>query len=254
MSTRSPFSGDGWQVVCGRWQDSHPPAVDHVISDPPFDDRTSIGARSGVSRSAAARKANGSAEISRPTITSFMGIDPGDLVPGLLEVARRWVICFCAAEQLGGYQTAAGDRWIRAGAWVKTNPTPQFTGDRPATWGEGIAIMHPKGRKRWNRGGHAGLWSGPTTQAGGHRLRVHETQKPLWLMRALVEAFTDPGDLVWDPYGGSMTTGVACLQLGRRFIGHEVQERYAEVGAERLRAAAQGLTLEAARAGQLPLL
>ncbi len=248
------MKGENWEIRIGRWQDSRPEAVDHVISDPPFDDRTSVGARSGVSRSEAARRAKGEKDISRRTITSFMGIDPGLIVSELLEVSRRWVICFCAVEQLGSYQTAAGDRWVRAGAWAKTNPTPQFTGDRPATWGEGIAIMHPRGRKRWNKGGHAGLWSGPSSPAYGQSLRVHETQKPLWLMRSLVEAFTDPGELVWDPYGGSMTTGVACLQLGRRFIGHEFQPRYAEVGAERLRAAGQGLTLEAARAGQIPLL
>jgi len=247
------MTGDGWEVIAGRWQDSPPEAVDHVISDPPFDDRTNLGARSAVSRSAAARKANGSAAISRRTVESFTGIAPADIVPDLVDISRRWVICFCAVEQIGHYQAAAGARWIRGGAWAKTNPTPQFTGDRPATWGEGIAIMHRKGRKRWNRGGHAALWSGPSSHAFGQQLRVHETQKPLWLMRELVEAFTDPGDLVWDPYGGSMTTGVACLQLGRRFIGHEAQGRYAEIGIERLQAEAQGLTLRAARAGQLPL-
>lgn len=244
MSTRSPFSGDGWQVVCGRWQDSHPPAVDHVISDPPYNAGTHKGGVNG---------------FRRPGGFSFEAITPGEIVPGLLGVVRRWALCFCAAEALGEYSTAAGGAWttggqyVRSGFYLKSNPMPQFTGDRPATPGDTIAIMHGRseGQKlRWNGGGKAALWRGPSVMSG----RVHETQKPLWLMRALVEAFTDPGDLVWDPYGGSMTTGVACLQLGRRFIGHEVQERYAEVGAERLRAAAQGLTLEAARAGQLPLL
>jgi site-specific DNA-methyltransferase (adenine-specific) len=239
------WQGDGWEVREGRWQESAPERVDHVISDPPFDDRTSLGARK-----TGARKTDFGHEIVR-TVTSFMGINPHELAPSFVSIATRWVICFCAMEQLGKYQSAADDAWIRAGAWVKTNPTPQFTGDRPATWGEGIAIMHRKGRKRWNRGGHAALWKSAINTS---RERVHETQKPIGLMLAIVSDFTDPGDLVWDPYAGSGTTGVACMRLGRRFLGHEMQPHYAEIAARRLQAEGRGLTLAEADRGQLSIL
>jgi hypothetical protein len=78
-------------------------------------------------------------------------------------------------------------------------------------------------------------------------------EPPLWLMRALVEDFTDPDDLVWDPYSGSGTTGVACLLTGRRFLGHELQERYYDIACERLRAAEKGQALSDHRAGQVPM-
>ena len=180
--------GNGWKVICGRWQDSPPDEVDHVISDPPFDTRTHRGA---------------SVELRRAAGFSFDAIEPGDIAPGLLSVARRWVLCFCAAEALGGYSSAVGGAWtaggcyVRPGIFLKSNPMPQFTGDRPAMAGETIAIMHSREgeRLRWNGGGKAGLWSGPSVMSG----RVHETEKPLWLMRELIEAFTDPSDLVWDP-------------------------------------------------------
>ena len=53
----------------------------------------------------------------------------------------------------------------------------------------------------------------------------HPNEKPLALMKKLVDLFTQPGELVCDPYMGSGTTGVACLSNGRRFIGIERDPR-----------------------------
>ena len=62
---------------------------------------------------------------------------------------------------------------------------------------------------------------------------VHPTQKPV----ALFEAVLLPGmNSVCDPYMGTGTTGVACIRTGRRFIGIEIEERYCEIAANRLRA------------------
>src|SRR5690606_26050441 len=62
----------------------------------------------------------------------------------------------------------------------------------------------------------------------------HMTEKPLSLMRELVALFTSPGDLILDPYAGSLTTAVAAYQLGRRCIAIEREERWCEVGVKRL--------------------
>ena len=238
--------GDGWEMRLGMWQDSPPEGVDVVISDPPFTDHVSQNQR----RNVANHDWMPGEKVLDETDLSFGGISPADHA-AFLAAARRWVLCWCAVEQVGEYVDMAGDQWVRAAVWVKTNPTPQFSGDRPAMWGEACAIMHAAGeRKRWNGGGKAGLYRG----AYEMRDRVHETQKPLWLMLALVDDFTDPGELVWDPYAGSATTGVACLHRGRRFIGHEMQERYFDAACERLRAAERGQGLGAYRAGQEVLL
>lgn len=55
---------------------------------------------------------------------------------------------------------------------------------------------------------------------------IHPTQKPLALMEYMVRTYTNPGDLVLDNCMGSGTTGVACLNTGRRFIGMEMDEGY----------------------------
>jgi site-specific DNA-methyltransferase (adenine-specific) len=140
----------------------------------------------------------------------------------------------------------------RIGVWVKPDGMPQFTGDRPAMGYESIVFAHAAGRSTWNGGGRSSVFVHNKGQAGGGA-HEHETQKPEPLMVELVELFTDPDEVVLDPYAGSGTTGVACLRTGRRCILIEKDARYAAIARERLKAESQGLTLRAARAGQLPM-
>ena len=65
----------------------------------------------------------------------------------------------------------------------------------------------------------------------------HPTQKPLKLIERCLEASTQPGDVVLDPFAGSGSTGVAALGLGRRFLGAEVDREYAQLAVRRLREA-----------------
>ena len=201
-------------------------AVTHTIADPPYDARTHKGVRSVDSKG--------------PISTIVVGFDvmsDWQVVPELIRVSDRWVICFCAMMMLPEYERAAGKEWIRDGIWHRTNSAPQITGDRPAQGCEGLAIMHRKGRKRWNRGGHQAFWSGPIEVPD---VRIHETQKPEWLMVDLIEAFTDVDDLVFDLTAGGATTGVACLRTGRRFVGCEIRPEAHALGLARLEAVARG--------------
>lgn len=64
--------------------------------------------------------------------------------------------------------------------------------------------------------------------------RCHPTQKPSELVQMIIESFTKPGDLICDPFMGSGTTGIACINTGRRFIGMELDVGYYSVAEERL--------------------
>jgi site-specific DNA-methyltransferase (adenine-specific) len=63
---------------------------------------------------------------------------------------------------------------------------------------------------------------------------IHPTQKPVALMEYLVKTYTNPGELVLDNTMGSGTTGVACMNTGRRFIGIERDEKYFAICQERI--------------------
>ena len=76
------------------------------------------------------------------------------------------------------------------------------------------------------------LWAGP--MRGHETTFLHPTQKPVGLMRWIIEQWTEPGDLVLDPYMGSGPVAQACHELGRRYIGIELVEDYCKVAVSRL--------------------
>lgn len=63
----------------------------------------------------------------------------------------------------------------------------------------------------------------------------HPTQKPVELMSYIIQTYSNPGDLILDPFMGSWTTAVAAKKLGRRFIGSELSPEYCKIGEDRLR-------------------
>lgn len=56
--------------------------------------------------------------------------------------------------------------------------------------------------------------------------KIHPAQKPVGLLKQLIEIFTDPGDVVIDPCFGSGTTGRACMELKRNFYGFEISKEF----------------------------
>ncbi len=82
---------------------------------------------------------------------------------------------------------------------------------------------------------------------------AHPSPKPIALMRWIVTHASAPGSVVLDPFAGSGTTGVACMQLGRRFVGIERDPTYFALCVERLRAEENSTTLRAKQSGQSAL-
>ena len=76
-------------------------------------------------------------------------------------------------------------------------------------------------------------WWG-VNRASERGFHAHPTQKPVALMRWIVEKWTEPGDLVLDPYMGSGPVAQACHELGRRYIGVELVEDYCRIAVSRL--------------------
>lgn len=89
------------------------------------------------------------------------------------------------------------------------------------------------------------LWAGALRASEqGRDVRSHPTQKPVALMEWCL-AFTKDAKTIIDPFMGSGTTGVACANLGRKFIGIEIERKYFDIACERIAAAyAQGRLFE----------
>lgn len=267
--------GEGWEMHLGDCTSVMEAfgQVDHVITDPPYSEHVHTKSRAGKGRGQPLHSGSGKKGVkggAKHYRCSFsraaeFGFDSLTAETRALasacfaKLARRWSIVFSNVEMCGDWRTdleAVGLDYVRTMAWVKLASTPQFTGDRPAAGFETMTLVHPRGRKRWNGGGKQGVYTCRVAgnQPGGDGVRVHTTQKPVDLMLDLVRDFTDPHDTVLDAFAGSGTTGLACLRLGRRFVGIERDPHYFQVACDRLRAEETGTTLAASMAGQLALL
>ena len=86
------------------------------------------------------------------------------------------------------------------------------------------------------------LWNGMLKDSERGVPRVHPTQKPVQVMTWAIEQIGFPESIL-DPFMGSGTTGVACANLGRKFIGIEIDERYFNIACNRIEAAYKQLRL-----------
>jgi site-specific DNA-methyltransferase (adenine-specific)/modification methylase len=116
--------------------------------------------------------------------------------------------------------------------WHKTNPPPKLRRAGFLNSCELVVCCWNRGHT-WNFTTQKNMHNfleAPICQ-GRERLRgrfAHPTQKPVRVLRRLIELASRPGDLVLDPFMGVGSTGVAAVELGRRFLGFEVDPTYVE--------------------------
>jgi site-specific DNA-methyltransferase (adenine-specific) len=119
-------------------------------------------------------------------------------------------------------------KWIGPGGSKGLRPSYEMV----ALWaGEDFAIA--------NRG----LPDIQAFQWSSNKPNGHPAEKPLDLMEWIIDNSTKPGDTVFDPFMGSGTTGVACVNLGRNFIGCEIDPTFHAIAQRRIAAAQAQLTL-----------
>jgi site-specific DNA-methyltransferase (adenine-specific) len=87
------------------------------------------------------------------------------------------------------------------------------------------------------------VWRIPPVPKREKRHGSHPTQKPLRLIRRALVASTREGDLVFDPFCGSGTSGEGAKELGRFFVGAELEEEFCELAQRRIRATVRGSVL-----------
>jgi site-specific DNA-methyltransferase (adenine-specific) len=213
-------------------------SVDHVICDPPYEAEAHTLQRR-IKRDAGANGYGGTDQrVAAVEALDFAPITAEVRAAAAAEMARltrRWIIVFCQAEAVATWRSAmeaAGAKWRRPMVWIKPDGQPCLAGDRPGIGYESMAAAWAgPGRSTWNGGGKLGVYSFVKSGQGPNE---HPTQKPVSLMEALIRDFTDPGETICDPFAGSGTTGVACIRLGRNFIGWEKDAKYHAAAMRRL--------------------
>ena len=129
--------------------------------------------------------------------------------------------------------------------WEKPNPPPNLS-CRYFTHSTETIIWAAKNKnskhrfnyeemKRLNNGKQMkSVWTISAPKKDEKKFGKHPTQKPLELLERIILASTKEGDLVFDPFSGSSTTGVAAIKLNRLFVGCEREDEYIQLSVKRL--------------------
>jgi len=197
-------------------------SVDVVLSDPPYGDDATHDKHLGK-----VTLRNGEPAGQALGCDGITADDLLQMVKQWCDMASRWVVFSCEWKHVAKLDEAGV--LIRFGIWRKPDGAPQFTGDRPGTGWEAVAVCHRPGRKRWNGGGSHAFWDVPKASKYGH-----PTEKPEALFGAWVRDFSDQGETILDPFMGSGTSGVCAIRRGRRYIGIEQDPKWFDLACRRI--------------------
>lgn len=199
--------------------------VDLIVSDPPY----LINYRTN-------RRTNKDHDFCTP----IQNDDNPELIRDYLKECYRILrqdsafYCFTSERTAAFFEEEA----VRAGfklknsiVWVKNAWT---AGDLQAAFGfqYEVILLFNKGRAILQGKRTGDVWSVPRV-AG--KQQVHQNQKPVELIERCIEYHSKPGDIVFDGFMGSGTTAIAARNLGRRFLGYEIEPKYFELITNRMK-------------------
>lgn len=183
------------------------PRVDAVVTDPPY----------GISHSG-----NRGASWQRTQIANDSTTE-----------ARDWVAEWAGnrpAVFFGTWKTAP-IKGVRACVIWDKGPASGM-GDLSLPWKPSFELAYIAG-SGWTGSRGEGVLRGPTMITWESHGRCHPHQKPVWLAEHFIERLPS-AQTILDPFAGSGTTGVACVQLGRHFIGVEIDETHFATACRRI--------------------
>ena len=191
-------------------------SVDMILTDIPY----------GVVN----RSDNGLRNLNKEKADIF-DLDMNKMLDEFYRISSGQIIIFCGKEQFSDiYEFFANQKGTtRPIIWHKSNPSP-MNGQYVYLSGVELAVwFKPKGRKVFN----AHCKNTVFKHSNGSR-KIHPTQKNVNLFEELIADNTNENEIVFDPFMGSGTTGVACKNLNRNFIGMELDETYFNVAKDRI--------------------
>jgi len=182
------------------------PKVDAVITDPPYGIGEAAGKNASRGKLAVAKDFGNDSWDDQPISPELLALVIG---------AGKWAIVF------GGnyYPMAPSSCWL---VWDKENGDSDFA-DCELAW-----TNIPKAVRRIRY-----MWNG-MLRANKEMRGDHPTQKPIGVMKWAISHVPVPAETILDPFMGSGTTGVACADLQRKFIGIEREPKYFDIACERI--------------------
>ena len=169
------------------------------------------------------RKSNGLRNLDKGK-ADIVTFDLKELTETLCDKTGGSIYMFCGTEQVSTIRATMIEKGLstRLCIWEKTNPSPM---NGQVIWLSGIecCVYGKKKNATFNEHCKNTVFRFPTVKG-----KLHPTQKPIDLMKYLIEVSSNENDTVLDPFLGSGSTGVASVNTNRNFIGIELDKNYFE--------------------------
>lgn len=200
--------------------------VDAVITDPPYKSLDIDVVRGTTTRLVSPRNLRAGDRVGSGDWFVTVGDDRlGEFLRGCFDVLPDSGALYVFSDVKTGLRLFPALPVDNVIVWDKGKIGMGYSWRRMHEW---IAFCPRSGHKLRN---HA---FGDILRVPGVQRKSHPTEKPIGVISPLLVNSTDEGATVLDPFMGSGSTGVACVNLGRKFIGIEIEQRYFDIACERI--------------------
>lgn len=205
-------------------------SIDLIVTDPPY--KVTPKGCAGNSGGMMTTK-----ETMKGKIFKHNDIKPIDYIPEFYRLLKDGSHCYIMTnhvnlQEMLNVATECGFHFIKSLVWNKGN---KIMGRFYMSQFEYILFFRKGKGKKINKCGTADILNVPnkkTKDENGKNL--HDTEKPVELMKILVENSSQVGEVVLDPFVGVGATAIACKELDRQYIGVELDEHYYNIAVNRV--------------------
>ena len=214
-------------------------SIDLVVTDPPY--KTTSRGNAGNSGGMLQKKINMKGKVFKHN-----DIDPKVYIPEIFRVLKDGSHFYIMTNHINlqnmlNICTENGFHFIKSLIWNKGN---KIMGQFYMSQFEYILFFRKGKGKKINKCGTADILNIPNKKTkGSDGKNLHDTEKPVELMKVLIENSSQENQIVLDPFMGSGTTAIACINTNRNYIGFEIDPDYYEAAQERMRIHMQQQTI-----------
>ena len=205
-------------------------SVDLIVTDPPY--KTTARGNTGSTGGMLLSKLSMQGKIFKHN-----DIKPIEYIPEFYRLLKDGSHCYIMTnhvnlQEMLNTATECGFHFTKSLIWNKGN---KIMGHYYMSQFEYILFFRKGKGKRINKCGTADILSIPNKKMKGKDGKnLHDTEKPVDLMKILIENSSQENELVLDPFMGIGSTGIACKELNRDFIGVELDEKYYDIANSRI--------------------
>ena len=205
-------------------------SIDLIVTDPPY--KVTPKGCAGNSGGMMITK-----ETMKGKIFKHNDIKPIDYIPEFYRLLKDGSHCYIMTnhvnlQEMLNVATECGFHFIKSLVWNKGN---KIMGRFYMSQFEYILFFRKGKGKKINKCGTADILNVPNKKTKDENGKnIHDTEKPIELMKILIENSSQEGEMVFDPFVGVGATAIACKELDRQYIGVELDEHYYNIAVNRI--------------------